>query len=188
MRPTPRFPQSGICLGVALVLAGAGLQAAPGPSLFPERQGPRLAPVPGDQDEAAELVALCEKFLDAYSNGRWDAVETMFTSNAVVAMDLIANDQQRVSTAAAFVDRTRRSLGDGSGFREWISGEPIVLIDNKIAMVWAPFEIESNGRKSTGIDTWQFVKIGGEWRVFSLAFTNRPMGRNEEEVANDVVS
>ncbi len=120
-----------------------------------------------------ELVDLCSQWLDDYSNGRADRVEARFAPGAVVAIDAADSDTQRVMSAADFMGLMRKSLEEGKTFREWLTGKPTVLVDHKIATVWAPYAVESPGRKATGVDVFQFVYVDGAWKIVSLSYTNR---------------
>lgn len=121
-----------------------------------------------DPDEKA-LVDVCSGFLDDYSKGRFDAVEAYFTPHAVIAVDGVDQDRQRVYSLQEFMDRTRQ----GSSFKEWISGEPVVLRDHKVACVWAPYIVEQEGKLYTGIDVFQLIRLEGAWRIASLSYTNQ---------------
>ncbi len=123
--------------------------------------------------EKKELVDLCKAWLDDYSNGRLDRVEALFAPGAVVAIDAVDTDRQAVYRLADFMARTRKSLAEGTRFSEWLTGDPVVLIDHKIACVWAPYLVESTGRKAEGIDVFQFIKLDGAWRLACLSYTNR---------------
>lgn len=121
-----------------------------------------------DPDEKA-LVDFCSRFLDDYSNGRFDAVEAYFTTHAVIAVDGVDHDRQKVYSLQEFMDRTRQ----GNSFREWVSGEPVVLRDHKIACVWAPYIVEQEGKRYEGIDVFQLIRLEGAWRIASLSYTNQ---------------
>lgn len=126
-----------------------------------------------------ELLDLCNQWLDDYSKGRVDRVGALFAPGAIVAIDAADSDAQRIMSAADFMALVRKSLKEGKTFHEWLTGEPTVLVDHKIATVWAHYAVESPGRRATGIDVFQFVHIDGTWKIVSLSYTNR------ESVAED---
>lgn len=55
--------------------------------------------------------------------------------------------------------------------------DPHVHVDGDIAMVWAPYEFTMNGAFShCGIDHFDLVRSGGQWRVLNLTWTRRTEG------------
>lgn len=72
---------------------------------------------------------------------------------------------------AYWVDPARR---DARVLREqyW---SPTVLIRGRIALVWAPYEFRVDGKTThCGIDTFDFVKLEGRWRVANMMWTVEP--------------
>lgn len=52
---------------------------------------------------------------------------------------------------------------------------PTVLIRGPMALVWAPYEFQIDGRTShCGIDVFSFSKIGGVWKVSNSMWTVEP--------------
>jgi hypothetical protein len=127
----------------------------------------------GTAEERQELADLCDTFLAHYCAGRLDEVEAIFAPNALVAIDRVDKDEQVVLTAAQFLEKTRANLAQGSKFVERIVGEPIVLIDHKVATVWAIYEIESEAGQMEGFDVFQWIRLDEAWRLVSLSYTNR---------------
>jgi len=61
-------------------------------------------------------------------------------------------------------------------FQERIS-DPVVTIDDDIAMVWAPFVVRVGGKVSNcGVDHFDLVRESGAWRVMNLTFSSRTTG------------
>jgi len=61
-------------------------------------------------------------------------------------------------------------------FQERISN-PVVDIDDDIAMVWAPFVVRVGGKVSNcGIDHFDLVRENGTWKVMNLTFSSRTTG------------
>ncbi len=135
---------------------------------------------PGTKSVEEELLALCGQWLDDYSEGRVERVAARFAPGAVVAIDAADSDKQRVMSAEDFITLVRQSLERGRTFREWLVGEPTVLVDHKIATVWAPYRVESPDRLAGGIDVFQFVRLDGDWKIVSLSYTNRKIVAREE--------
>jgi len=116
---------------------------------------------------------MCQSFLADYSAGRFHAVEERFAPKALVAIHAVDSDDQRILTAKEFLSLSLQKIEEGATFLERISGKPLVLIDDKIATVWTPYEIESNKGKASGIDIFQFIQLEGKWRIVSLTYSNR---------------
>jgi putative lumazine-binding protein len=52
--------------------------------------------------------------------------------------------------------------------------DPLVRIDNDLAVVWAPFDFLVDGKVShCGTDLFNLVRQNGEWRIASVADTSR---------------
>jgi hypothetical protein len=52
--------------------------------------------------------------------------------------------------------------------------DPLVRIDNDLAVVWAPFDFLVDGKVShCGTDLFNLVRQDGEWRIASVADTSR---------------
>ena len=71
-----------------------------------------------------------------------------------------------------FAERITRQ----QAFQERIAN-PIVLVDEGIALVWAPFVVRVGGKLSNcGIDHFDLVRENGVWRVMNLTFSSRTTG------------
>jgi hypothetical protein len=61
-------------------------------------------------------------------------------------------------------------------FTERISN-PVVEIDDDIAMVWAPFVVRVGGKVTNcGVDHFDLVRENGVWKVMNLTFSSRTSG------------
>ena len=50
-----------------------------------------------------------------------------------------------------------------------------VLVQGRIAMVWAPYDFHREGKFShSGIDVFTLMRAGDEWKIVNLAFTMQP--------------
>ena len=71
-----------------------------------------------------------------------------------------------------FAERITRQ----QAFQERIAN-PIVRVDDGIALVWAPFVVRVGGKLSNcGIDHFDLVRENGVWRVMNLTFSSRTTG------------
>jgi hypothetical protein len=79
-------------------------------------------------------------------------------------------------TFDAFAER----VGKGKTQIEERIYDPLVRIDNDLAMVWAPFEFRVDGKiDHCGTDSFNLVRTGGKWMIASLAATVRTNCRTE---------
>ncbi len=52
--------------------------------------------------------------------------------------------------------------------------EPLIRIDNDLAVVWAPFEFLSSGKVDhCGTDLFSLVRVDGRWLIASVADTGQ---------------
>jgi hypothetical protein len=53
----------------------------------------------------------------------------------------------------------------------------VIKIDGELAMVWAPYKFYVGDRLShCGVDSFQFVKVNGKWKIQYLVDTRRRQG------------
>jgi hypothetical protein len=144
-----------IVLSLLMSAAGAGQTPAQTPS--PERDA---------------VLAVVDRFMLAIS------------SNDVAALARL-----RLPGGSDIVERPRRGGGtdvgrrpfDASAFkggdyreRYW---DPVVLVRGRIAVVWTPYEFWQGGKTShCGIDVFELVREGDEWRIANMMWTVEPDG------------
>jgi imidazolonepropionase-like amidohydrolase len=131
----------------------------------------------GSEAERGGALDFCRRFLADYSKPDFDAVEKAFAPDATIVVDEVASGRRQTLAVAKFLASVRDHRTQMGTLREWIAGEPIVLVDDGIATVWAPFKVvidhgddRSAGR---GVDVFQLVKLGDSWRIAALAWTFR---------------
>ncbi|MHC4942277.1 MAG: hypothetical protein ACYTG7_04590 [Planctomycetota bacterium] len=133
----------------------------------------------GTADEHRKLKDLCDDFLEHYCSGRFDEVEALLAPHALVAIDRVDKDEQVVLLAEEFIEKSRSSREKGIRFVERIKGEPIVIMDHKVATVWAFYNIEAASGDMEGFDVFQWIRLDEEWRLVSLSYTNRRVPRGQ---------
>ena len=78
----------------------------------------------------------------------------------------------RLSSWTEFAARMK----PGGGFKERITN-PTIRIDADVALVWAPFTIEREGKiVSCGTDHFDLVRQAGAWKVMNITFSSRTTG------------
>ena len=124
-------------------------------------------------EEAAVLAAM-DRYLAAISRSDLEAMASMQTPDGMTyrARAVEGGGMEVVGRPNAYwIDPARK---DGRTLRErfWA---PTVLVRGGIAVVWAPYEFWIDGKTShCGVDAFNFVKIGGEWRVANAMWTVEP--------------
>jgi len=138
--------------------------------------GPPASPLPaGHQpDEETAVLEAMDRYMIAISTNDLEAMATMQTPEGMTyrarateggKMDIVAHPN------SYWVDP---SQDDGRSHREryW---SPTVLLRGGIAVVWAPYEYWIDAKTShCGVDVFDFVKIGGVWRVANSMWTVEP--------------
>src|ERR1700728_1164284 len=86
-------------------------------------------------------------------------------------MVLMRDGKPTQMTFEAFADRVGRP---GTTQIEERIHDPLVRIDNDLAMVWAPFEFLVDGKVDhCGTDLFNLVRADGKWLIASVADTGR---------------
>ncbi len=86
-------------------------------------------------------------------------------------MVLMLDGKPAQMTFEAFADRVERP---GTTQIEERIHDPLVRIDNDLAMVWAPFEFLIDGKVDhCGTDLFNLVRKDGKWLIASVADTGR---------------
>jgi hypothetical protein len=140
-----------------LFLAGAttaGLMTSPLHAASPEEQAV-LAPVKAMFDGMAKRDAAAIK-------------EPLLPGGTMV---LMRDGKPTQMTFEAFADRIGKP---GTTQIEERIHDPLVRIDNDLAMVWAPFDFLVDGKiDHCGTDLFNLVRKDGKWLIASVADTGR---------------
>src|SRR6201986_3315889 len=86
-------------------------------------------------------------------------------------MVLMRDGKPAQMTLESFADRVGRP---GTTKIEERIHDPLVRIDNDLAVVWAPFEFLVDGKVDhCGTDLFNLVRVDGQWIIASVADTGR---------------
>jgi len=86
-------------------------------------------------------------------------------------MVLMRNGKPTQMTLEAFADRVGRP---GTTHTQERIHDPLVRIDNDLAVVWAPFDYLIDGKVDhCGTDLFNLVRMDGKWLIASVADTGR---------------
>jgi hypothetical protein len=102
---------------------------------------------------------------------RRDAAAIKAPAIAGATMVLIRDGKPTQMTIDAFADRVGRP---GTTHIEERIHDPLVRIDNDLAVVWAPFDFLIDGKVDhCGTDLFNMARVDGKWMIASVADTGR---------------
>jgi hypothetical protein len=88
-------------------------------------------------------------------------------------MVLMRDGKPSQMTVEAFADRVGKPSPSGKPIAERIH-DPLIRIDNDLAVVWAPFDFTVDGKVDhCGTDLFNLVRTDGKWLIASVADTGR---------------
>ena len=119
--------------------------------------------------EEAAVEAVAETFLMALSAADAETMADLLAPGAAIY------SVREGEGGATLGVRDRESFlagfeGDDRGFieRMW---DPTVLVQDRVAMVWTPYDFHLNGEFShCGIDVFTFLKADDGWKVTSITY------------------
>ena len=150
MTPAPRIS----ALFVAAAFIGSSLLIAQLHAATPEEDAV-LAPVHALFDGMAKR----------------DAAAIKASAMPGTSLILMRDGKPSQMSIEAFADRVGKP---GKTAIEERIHDPIIHIDNDLAVVWAPFEFLSDGKVDhCGTDLFNLVRSEGKWLIVSLADTGR---------------
>jgi Putative lumazine-binding len=149
----------GIYRRLHLILLAAGVTAA----------GFLAAPLLAATPEEQAVLAPVEAMFDGMAKRDADAIKAPLLPGGT--MVLMRDGKPTQMTFDAFADRVGRP---GTSHIEERIHDPLVRIDNDLAMVWAPFEFLVDGKVDhCGTDLFNLVRQDGKWLIASVADTGR---------------
>jgi hypothetical protein len=128
-----------------------------------------------EDGDAKAVLATIDALFAAFESGDAAAVlRQVYPDGRVTATGRRADGTTtlRPQSWAQFAER----FTPQRAFQERIAN-PLVHIDQDIALVWAPFVVRSGGKVSNcGIDHFDLVRESGAWKVVNLTFSSRNTG------------
>jgi hypothetical protein len=126
------------------------------------------APSVDSAEQQAVLVPVHQMF-DGMSKRDAAAIKKPVLSGGV--MVLMRDGKPTRMTFEEFADRVGKP---GTTKIEERIHDPLVRIDNDLAVVWAPFEFLVDGKVDhCGTDLFNLVRVDGQWIIASVADTGR---------------
>ena len=128
-----------------------------------------------EDGDAKAVLATIDALFAAFENGDAAAVlRQVYPDGRVTATSRRADGTTtlRPQSWAQFAER----FTPQRAFQERIAN-PLIHIDQDIALVWAPFVVRSGGKVSNcGIDHFDLVRESGAWKILNLTFSSRNTG------------
>ena len=135
---------------------------------------------PPAADERAEIIAAADRFIAAINSNDAEAIRQMSISQRVSISLRYQPDGSSNIRAKSSSQEAEGLATEARKFTEkyW---DPTVLIHNGIAVFWAPYSFDIDGKRShCGVDQFDFIKIDGQWKLASSMWTVEPNGCPKE--------
>jgi hypothetical protein len=162
------------CSGCCCLLVVAAALVLPASVAAQPTRKPADLP-PAQRAEATALLASIAAVFDAFASGDAAAMLRHVHPNGRVTASGTRGDgasSLRQQSWTEFADRVRPDRA----FKETIS-DPVIDIDDDIAMVWARFVVRVDGKiANCGVDHFDLVREKGTWKVMNLTFSSRTTG------------
>ena len=121
-------------------------------------------------DEDAVLAPINAMFAGMSAR---DAAAIKLPAIPGAAMVLMRDGKPAQMTIEAFADRVGKPSPNGKPIAERIH-DPLIKIDNDLAVVWAPFDFLVDGKVDhCGTDLFNLIRTDGKWLIASVADTGR---------------
>ncbi|MBX7458192.1 nuclear transport factor 2 family protein [Qipengyuania sp. 1NDH17] len=127
------------------------------------------APVSAQDSSNADVLAVVDTFFEGLNTA--DAV----LMNSVVAegslVTFVVESDDRPDLRVRTMEQATEGLVDGGNYYEeyW---EPTVLVKGPIAVVWAPYLFDVDGKRShCGIDVFNLLRLEGEWKITAIQYS-----------------
>lgn len=130
-------------------------------------------PAPPASGEEAAVLAVVDSYMLAIAADDLKRMAELQMPEGMTFVDRVVDGRRRIvaRSNAYWVEPARKSSVPVRE-RYW---NPTVLVRGSIALVWTPYEFWSDGKIAhCGIDTFDMVKVDGQWRVANSMWTVEP--------------
>ncbi len=131
-------------------------------------------------DERAQVMAAVDRVLAAINSNDAEGLRQLAIPEG---MNISLRYQPDGSSNIRAKSNSRDAAETATETRKFTEKywDPTVLIHNGIAMFWAPYSFDIDGKRShCGVDQFDFIKVGGEWKLASSMWTVEPNGCPKE--------
>jgi hypothetical protein len=138
------------------------------------------APAIAQDDGNTRVLAAVDAFLTGLNTKDPAAIADASVPGGTLVSHRVKDGKDVVRTRTFAEDLAGIAKEQGQ-FRE-VYWDPTVLIHGNIAVVWAPYSFDLDGKRMhCGIDVFDLLKIDGAWKVTGIQYTvepdNCPKGR-----------
>jgi hypothetical protein len=136
--------------------------------------GAPVQPAGHQATEEAAVLAVLDAYMREISANDLAAMDVRQTADGMTYRHAALDDGSWEVVARSNKYWVARERADEHTYREryW---SPTVMIRGSMAMVWAPYEFQTDGATShCGIDVFSFARIDGVWKVSNSMWTVEP--------------
>lgn len=129
--------------------------------------------------EEAEILAVMDAYMHEISANDLAAMEARQTSEGMTYRHRARPEGGWEVLARSNMEWVAPNMASDQTYRErfW---SPTVLIRGSMALVWAPYEFQIDGKTShCGIDAFSFSRMNGVWKVSNSMWTVEPHACDE---------
>jgi len=153
----------------------AGAQTNPERELAAFAQAAAGNPRSADDTDTKAILATIDALFAAFESGDAAAILRQVYPDGRVTASGRRGDGTATLRPQSWTQFAER-VTPQRAFQERIAN-PMVHVDQDIALVWAPFVVRTGGKVSNcGIDHFDLVRDSGAWKVMNLTFSSRPAG------------
>ena len=131
-------------------------------------------------DERVQVMAAVDRVIAAINSNDAESLKRIAIPEG---MNLSLRYQPDGSTLVRSKSNSQDSAETKTETRKFTERywNPTVLIHNGVAMFWAPYSFDIDGKRShCGVDQFDFIKVDGQWKLASSMWTVEPNGCPKE--------
>lgn len=122
--------------------------------------------------EGRAVLGVCNDFFSAMERRDVELARTLVVPEGVL-VSVRGEGSQRSSSNAEWLEGLP---GRKQEVREHFTGEPVVMVDGDVAVVWSRYAFEVDGKPShTGVDAFTLVRTGGVWKIAGGVYSVVPV-------------
>ena len=130
------------------------------------------------QDEKKEVLAIAQQFFDALEKGDTTTLRSLFLDDA---RNYFVQERDTKIRAGSQSPKNFRADKDRVVRERFIKDGVEVMVHNRIAMVWGPYNLWINDKFShCGVDAFTLLKTEAGWKISSLSFSMETEGCQEK--------
>lgn len=134
------------------------------------------APAFAKPDETAAVTAAVDRFLNAINTNDAEALKATQLPEGMTFRLVYAADGTMTAGPRSNAEWVARTAKATARFHEqyW---SPKVMIHRDMAVFWAPYSFDVDGKRAhCGVDVFDLVRVGGEWKIANSMWTIEPDG------------